>query len=727
MMYFTLLFKIAIFLVVPVLKIAAKDVSNTNFHISIDDTNGALIGIFDPQSQNSTSMNWISSTENAPWQPLSSRWGLGFYDDGEHSLKRHFWKNPKITCESEVICTATYNTGTIELRVKRTIDEEAFTEQYTFKNLGDSALDLAEQGTQAFAIYTPFNDHYTNTSDAIANRAHSHVWAHGGSTAWVKTDQMGGLGRNLGLVLTRGSLVGYSIEARDSVTLSNTRGVFLLHPKIPLLEPGSEETLEWKLFWHSDWDDFFKKSASLSEQFVNFNLSRHTIYPNETATIGLSGALVNSDATVNGKLVSCSAQYTNSSSKCTFSYSSTNPGEKKLTVTTVKAGSTFNSTVILNVVQPIEDLLLKRANFITQRQQIADDFQQSSLQGAYVLYDNQMNGTVTFDTRSDRNSGRERIGMGIFLARYLRRNPNAQIEESLRRYYQFVCSQLQESTGYVKNGPENRGKRLYNWPWFMQFHVAIANLNRGFESPYSETSKPVEMFSLTLENFYSEEGGGLYAIGLPIFEGLKLLEKEYGSNSTQYSRALSLFREHCDFILERGVNYPRFEVNFEQSIVAPAAVMLLEFYRVTSEKKYLEGAELQLETLLRFSGKQPDHHLHDVSIRHWDGYWFGKDRMWGDTFPHHWSTLNAIALHHYGQILDRSNGTSSSMGLNDPSYQAEGILRSNLALFDTSGAGHCAWIYPTSVNGRAGRYADPYANDQDWVLNHLLQVQDSKE
>lgn len=90
--------------------------------------------------------------------------------------------------------------------------------------------------------------------------------------------------------------------------------------------------------------------------------------------------------------------------------------------------------------------------------------------------------------------------------------------------------------------------------------------------------------------------------------------------------------------------------------------------------------------------------------------------MWGDVFPHYWSTLNAVALHHYGQAVGQdSYGT-----------KAEGIIRSNIALFDQDGRGSCAWIYPTSVNGRPGHHADPYANDQDWALNHSLQISDEK-
>jgi hypothetical protein len=145
--------------------------------------------------------------------------------------------------------------------------------------------------------------------------------------------------------------------------------------------------------------------------------------------------------------------------------------------------------------------------------------------------------------------------------------------------------------------------------------------------------------------------------------------------------------------------------------------MLLELYRFTKEPKWLDGAELQMKTLLRFQGKQPDYRLHDIAIRHWDGYWFGKDRMWGDTFPHYWSTLDAVALHHYSYA--RADEASKK--------SADGIILGNLALFSPDGSASCAWIYPLSVNGRTGHYKDPYANDQDWALNHLLYLKQDDE
>ncbi|BCS29682.1 uncharacterized protein APUU_71252S [Aspergillus puulaauensis] len=230
--------------------IARASLLSSDFQVDIDDVTGALVGLRDTQG-NGSFMNWVGSPTDTPWLPLGSRWGLGFADLGPDFLHRFYWRDPQISANtSRASHAVSYTAGSLRLDVDRYLSEEdgSFTERYTFVNKGNESLNLAEAKSHAIAVYTPFNDHYTNTSDAIRNRAHAHVWANGGANAWVKMDQMGGFGRNLGLVLTKGSLAGYSIESRDIVTMSNTRGVFLLHPTIPTLQPGESASIEWTLF-----------------------------------------------------------------------------------------------------------------------------------------------------------------------------------------------------------------------------------------------------------------------------------------------------------------------------------------------------------------------------------------------------------------------------------------------------------------------------------------------
>jgi len=165
--------------------------------------------------------------------------------------------------------------------------------------------------------------------------------------------------------------------------------------------------------------------------------------------------------------------------------------------------------------------------------------------------------------------------------------------------------------------------------------------------------------------------------------------------------------------LKNGTAYPKHEVNYEQSIVGPAAQILLEVYLVTKEPAYLEGAKKQLLCLEMFNGAQPDYHFNDIAIRHWDDYWFGQRKLYGDTFPHYWTTITGVVFNLYAEAVQ------------DPSYRsrANGIFSNNFCSFTPDGRASCAYVYPLSVNGQAGQFFDPWANDQDWALVNWLAAQ----
>ncbi|KAL5045552.1 hypothetical protein BDW71DRAFT_208361 [Aspergillus fruticulosus] len=690
---------------------AAQYLQSSDFRVEVDANSGALLSIVNPHDN--ASMSWISGPEDTPWQPLGSRWGLGYVDLGP--LHRSFWQNPNVTLNKDRM-SAVYALDGLEVRVTRTLGEENGTleECYVFTNTGDESLTLDDQGPESFAIYTPFNDHYTSTTDVLEHRAHAHVWANGGASSWVKLTRMGLRGPHLGLVLTQGALQGYSIEGRNRVTLSNTRGIFLLHPAIPMLESGESGRVCWELFWHTDWDEFFEKAMQRSSQFLHVTATKWTAVAGESVNLTVSGQRADRAVAANNQGPELELVPIGNAAYST-SVQTGKPGEQEVTFIVREDTEQSNSTVILDVIPDIDALIADRIKFITTNQQLSTDFPDESKAGAYAVYDNQMEGIVTFDTSSDRNTGRERVGMGVLIARWLQKHPNSSqdVEDSLRIYYDYVNNKLQEADGYVRSWPigaRDTSLRLYNWPWVMQLHLQMAKLgNKETTSHGNYTATPSQRLLATIERFYTEEDAyNYYPINLPILESLTYFAKD--GNEDAVARLRTLFSAHGESIASVGSAYPSSEVNYEQSIIAPAAIILLELYRSTNESKWLDAAHGHFNRLEAFGGRQPDFHLHDIAIRHWDGYWFGKDRMWGDTFPHYWSTLTAIAMHHY------------AVATGDESYKtrAEGILRANLVLFDEEGRGYCAFIYPTSVDGRAGGYLDPYANDQDWALAHLL-------
>ena len=180
--------------------------------------------------------------------------------------------------------------------------------------------------------------------------------------------------------------------------------------------------------------------------------------------------------------------------------------------------------------------------------------------------------------------------------------------------------------------------------------------------------------------------------------------------ATELAEMIQLFSKHADRIAQLDIHYPPFEVNFEQSIVAPAAWILLQAYAITGKESYLKAAEKQLSILELFNGHQPDAHLKETAIRHWDGFWFGKYKQFGDTFPHYWSGLTGNCFLLYSELTG------------DKRYKQRGetSLRGILPLIFPDGRASCACLFPKMVNGKRITQYDPYANDQDFGLYFWL-------
>ena len=293
--------------------------------------------------------------------------------------------------------------------------------------------------------------------------------------------------------------------------------------------------------------------------------------------------------------------------------------------------------------------------------------------------------------------------MGVLLAKYLQETPDEKLEKSLDAYVRFVRRELfDERTGEVFNEVRRcqDWKRLYNCPWVCVLFLEMFRL-KG-DRWYLQAAYRV------MEAYYRDGGSRFYAIAIPMRESVELL-RENGMEE-EAERLLVFYREHGDRIAELGKNYPAHEVKYEQSIVAPAAIYLCELYHLTGEEKYASAAGEQLAVLELFQGNQPDYHMYEVAIRHWDGYWFGKRACYGDTFPHYWSALTGIAFREAEGIP----------GCEDYIGRAEDVLRGTLSMFFEDGSASCACVYPMTVNGRPGGYYDPWANDQDWGLYFYL-------
>ncbi len=634
-------------------------------------------------------MNWVVSADENPWHTRAHNWGLGYCRLPAAKIPLYRWEeSASITVQDDAV-TSVYECPGFRLTITRTFDtHDRLAGFHTFTNTTDQDIAIRDLG-----IYMPFNDNYPDADTCLTRRCNAHVWC-GGSTSYVCAMRMGGAAPHLGMVLTNGSVVDYSLQGRDDRYMySQNRGDLILHPEDFTLEPRQCHLLRWVLFWHEGWEDFFRQASEVHD-FVRMEAKQYVLFPGEALEVTAEGreidaVLVNDvpvPVTRNGNTVLAAMPVEQT-------------GEVVVKVHSSEKRETFLRALV--TLDPLE-LIRRRARFIVEKQQVNDP--SDPRDGACLVYDRENDGRWTMDWPWDHNEARERMGMGALLAQYLQREADPAIDAAVRRYHRFARTKLQDDqyrvySSYHRNEDPTR-LRMYNFPLLAHFHLEMFRYTR--ERPY------LDDFLGTMRAYYELGGHRFYAINVPVYEGMQ--EVRASGTPEEAEALLADFRRHAARIMENGVHYPIHEVNYEQSIVAPAATLLLEMYLVTGEQQYLDAVTPHLAPLEAFNGKQPDYHLHEVAIRHWDGYWFGKYRVWGDTFPHYWSTLTGVTFHRLWQATG------------DETYKAraETILRNNLCLFDETGWGSCAYLYPRTIEGRPGGFYDPNANDQDWALVHYL-------
>lgn len=595
--------------------------------------------------------------------------------------------------------------ASIRAEVQTSCVEGVIEERYIFTNISDVPVFTSRKD---IAVYTPFNDDYCGAEECVVRRCHTHIFC-GGEVAYVCALRMGGEGPHMGLVLTQGSLAGYSVE-RDTAQMSNDRGDFMLHPSPAALEPGESFCVAWKLFWHNGKEDFYDRLPRLAPHYIKVEATQYVVFCGETVQLRITSAFAFDEA---GTLIRRDEKvlpFCTEGGSITVTEQAQAPGEQLYEIE-VCGHKTFCRIMVMPQAQ---ELAKKRCGFIAHRQQFHKEG--SALDGAFLIYDRQEK-HLFYSAENDYNGGRERVGMGVLLARYLQKKREPFLEESLKKYVQYVEREIFDAgRGLVCNDIRHNDsyKRLYNYPWMCVLYLELFDL-------YGQPSLLDKAYSI-MESFYRQGGDSFYAIEVPLERIMLTLKKE--GRQEEYEKLLRCFERHCGNILKNGVFYPPHEVNFEQSIVAPAAELLLQMYLVTGEEKYCEGAQKQLALLELFQLAIPDYHQHEVAIRHWDGYWFGKNRLYGDTYPHYWSALSANAYLDYARLLEKKYPDGEYAGQISRYRQlAESTARGVLPLFFADGQASCAYVFPVTVNGQEADRFDLYANDQDWGLYFYIRGQ----
>ena len=580
---------------------------------------------------------------------------------------------------------AVYSNPFVRVEVLRN-NAERYTEKYIITNISANEIFFPTDRT---GIDMPFNDNYEDAETCLTKRCNTHIWC-GENSSYVMALRMGASEMNVGMCITKGGISGYTQTTPPYA--KNDRGDFTLGLTPFSLLPGESYEFAHEMFVFSDREDFYAKAREF-ENFIDVTMNHQTVFCGERLVIKAKAhdkiknySVSVGDVSVRGKVL-------------TVEYTSDVPGEKRFDIEI----NGIKTHALVYVSPKLDDLIEKRIEFIVDKQQYHK--KGSKLDGAYLVYDNEIESVYFNNMVADHNASRERLGMGIVIAKYLQNHKNDKFYNSLMEYTDFVFREFADwESGQVYDtiGKDATQVRLYNAPWVCVFCCELYNLTKDREY--------LEVMFRVMQHYYENGGDKFYPNGISIAEPVKLLRK---AGMTDLSDKLFAYaKQHTDNMISFGGKYPKHEVDYEQTIVTPAVTFMLQLYELTGDEIYLENAKLHCENLIRFDSLAPDYHLYETPIRHWDDYWFGKEQTFGDTFPHYWSVLSGWAYLLMGNADKAKNYLK----------MAEDNIRNCLCLFTPEGRGYCAYLYPDRIGSKRGKLFDAYANDQDFALYFAMKL-----
>ncbi|MFC7624180.1 hypothetical protein [Microlunatus sp. GCM10028923] len=662
---------------------------------------GAVLQVRHPRTGRTVLLDDADPTDGAVHDP-ARRWGKGFCvvqaADGPRGLR---WDRPDTVTWTEggVELVHAWPEHGLRLDLGRRFDDH-WTEHYSLINTGAEPVRIGSIG-----ISTPWRDVYQSSADSLAGAVHAHVWP-GGADSYVWAEPMDGAGPGLGLVLITGELWAYSVESRDAFTSSNIRGHLYLHPtdvaRSPeafggqpeiVIEPGSSYDWSWRLSWYAD------RAALHADRTPVITLDAVVAEAGQaipiTTTATTLPELVEGQGTI-GHSPSTGSGYEGM-------INSGGPGVVELRAT--RDGRTARASVFFH--RPLREVVERRVAFIAERQ-VARERDDASA-AAFVPYDRRSGLTTLPTVWRDWNDVRERVAMPLLLqqTRTLGWGDPARLDDLLDRHRAFVLDRVVAADGTVADDSRRAvHTRLYNFPWYARYLAA--------EHDRTGNAADLDLAAKIIERYYALGGQQFLAFGLGgIVTGLA--EKLITAGDRDRADALrdSLIAHGRHFV-EVATDLPSHEVNYEQSMVAPMLDLMINVHRLDPDAVPGPEIALRLPWLTAFAGDQPDARLRHIPIRHWDGYWFGVERHWGDVFPHYWTVLSAQVF------LGLPEGIVPDRRRAELRDQGAAILRANLINFADDGWATCAFVYPSCVNGNPTHHADPLANDQDWALVYAL-------
>ncbi|TCO52169.1 hypothetical protein EV646_1011166 [Kribbella antiqua] len=611
----------------------------------------------------------------AAWHGPDHYWGTGFVITPEGAGR---WQAASdIDWRDDGVTVRHRPRPELDLTVVRRVAGERFTESYTWTNVGEAEAQLT-----SLAVNVPIRDVYDAAVSSLARSCHAHIFT-GGAWSWILAEPMSATPPLLGVIVREGDLWAYSIESRNTHTSSDNRGHIVVHPTdharnpeafggqpILTLAPGASYTLTWELGWYDSREAFLAATDAPAE------------FPDLTAPLGSAVPVELAEGT---RMVAAGGE---------------THGVKYVEL---ERDGRRSRTAVAHLA-PTRDLVEARVERILNEHRPVERPEPERF--AFLPVDTRTGLRQTENAWADWSDGAERVGMAVLLqqARLQNWGDAAAIDDALLGFARFARERLIQADGSIRRSsrPGNEPLRLYNTPWLAHFFVDQFEL-------YGDVAD-LELAATLLESSYALGVADHLSIGHPEAVVATATALQHRGDAARADSLREALIGHTRRFVDRGTDLPAHEVKYEQSMVAPLVSLLATGYELRPDERVLAALRTSLGWLRAFGGPQPHVRLRDVGIRHWDGYWFGIDRQWGDTFPHYWSVLTAIALRQLPEELKTEENQRA----------ADAIFAANLVDFSPAGDATCAFLLPSCVDGRPAYRADPLANDQDWALALLL-------
>lgn len=646
------------------------ELSCDKFKIIIDDISGCPVNITSLEDE--YGMNWIRS--DYPWGRV----------DGFENLTTEKIANG-------VFVTGINNEHNLRLTINRFISNEKYFEEYIFENISDRTTVISPEN---IGIVFPYNCLFDKKENMIHTRCNSHIWC-AEDICNIHSVKLDGKKPYFIQKAIKGSFSGYGLLCDISAAPNGSwdRGNIVLYPKETVLQKGEKTTFAFEFYFSDKREEISPVSADKYSGFLNdkFEISVNWSEKIETAS-----------ATIGDKNIPLEIK--ENSAAGTLSFDSL--GEKRVNLK-INDKSTF---ININILKPLEEILAKRVEFITEKQQFLKG--NKRLDGAYLIYDKETDSQYYDAVFTDHNCARERLAMGALVALSLSKKYNKKTEESLKKHREFIEREILDiKTGFVNNGIEDKTFRLYNFPWVSTYYLEWYIFSKDVECLLTA--------SRILHKYYELGGNNQESPCIEAYEILLHL-KEEGLNE-EYEKLRQEFISHGDSIYSRRTKSTSQEVSCANGMMNLMCTFLFQVYLITEDKKYLEPLDDLLKISESFYDLQPDYRMYGIALRYWDMYWFGKKESYGDTYPQWLSALTA-QLYYY---CDKATGADNSRLIREN-------LLGNCCVNSSDGFAACGYLYPkkvkvfssdpkcTNINRPLGEWIgerfDEFANDQDWAL-----------